>query len=258
MIEITGNDHSRIGSVPYLNALPLTRGLESELRFGTPARLATWLRDNKIDAALVSVVEVLQTGQYDLLDGIALASDGPVLSVLLAHRVPLDRVTVVYLDPASLTSASLVRVLLAERGLHPEMRVLPDYRLTGDLEAVLLIGNRALDFVYGPHTHSVLDLGEAWRELTGLPFVYAGWALRRGIDQCRLSKLLRQGHANGMAELDQIIAEYPRYDAAFRERYLRTCMKFELGDAEKAGLARFGELLVKHGLGPVHQPRFVD
>ncbi|MGC8990869.1 MAG: menaquinone biosynthetic enzyme MqnA/MqnD family protein [Verrucomicrobiia bacterium] len=258
MMEKTGNDHSRIGSVPYLNALPLTRGLESELRFGTPAHLATWLRDNKIDAALVSVVEVLQTGQYDLLDGIALASDGPVWSVLLAHRVPLDKVTVVYLDPASLTSTSLVRVLLAERGLRPEMRVLRDYRLTGDLEAVLLIGNRALDFVYGPHTHSVFDLGEAWQELTGLPFVYAGWALRRGIDQRRLSKLLRQGHANGMAELDRIIAEYPRYDAEFREMYLRTCMRFELGDAEKAGLARFGELLVKHGLGPVHQPRFVD
>lgn len=258
MIQVAANDHSRIGSVPYLNALPLTRGLENQVRLGTPARLAEWLRDNKIDAALVSVVEVLQTGEYDLLDGIALASDGPVLSVLLAHRKPLDQLKAVYLDPASLTSVSLLRVLFAERGLRPEMRVLSDYRLIRDLEAVLLIGNRALDFVYEQHTHSVWDLGEAWRELTGLPFVYAGWALRRGIDRRRLSELLRRGHANGMAELDRIIAEYPRYDAAFRCRYLRTCMKFDLGEAEKAGLARFGELLVKHGLGPVHQLRFVD
>lgn len=244
--------------MPYLNGIPLTRGLEGELRIGTPSKLAIWLREKTVDAALVSVVEVIMTGNYDLLDGIALASDGPVMSVVLAHRTPLDELKVVYLDPASLTSVSLLKVLLAERGIWPETRLLNDYKTVDELDAVLLIGNRALDFVYKPHAHRILDLGEAWHELTGLPFVYAGWAIRRGIDRRELCTRLRNAYAKGMAELDKIIQEYPRYDITFRRRYLRDCMRFELGDPEKAGLVKFAELLVKHGLAPVHPLSFVD
>jgi len=243
--------------VPYLNAAPVTRGLEDEVQLATPARLAELLRRDELDAALVSVTEVLQTGRYDLLDGVALASRGPVRSVLLAHRVPLERLDTVYLDPASLTGANLLHVLLAERGLQPRTRPLTDYAAVHDLEAVLLIGDPALDFALGPHSHAVWDLGQAWWELTGLPFVYAGWALRRSVDQRPLCQRLRQARDRGLAELDQIIAERPEHSESFRRLYLRECMHFSLGPAEKKGLARFGELLEKHGRGPVHVPRYV-
>jgi predicted solute-binding protein len=80
----------RVGSVGYLNAVPLTRGLEDEIIYATPSKLAEMLKRDELDAALVSVVEVLFQDRYDILDGIAIASLGEVKSVLLAHRKPLE------------------------------------------------------------------------------------------------------------------------------------------------------------------------
>src|SRR5882762_9239607 len=117
----------RVGSVDALNTVPLTRGLEDQIIFATPARLAEMLRRDELDAALVSVVEVLLNDRYDVLDGIAIASLGEVKSVLLAHRRPLEEAREIFCDPASLTSIELARVLLAERGLRPEFKPLANY-----------------------------------------------------------------------------------------------------------------------------------
>src|SRR4051812_32983142 len=102
----------RVGSVSYLNAVPLTRGLETEVVFATPARLAELLQKNELDAGLVSITEVLFSERYDVLDGVAVASLGEVKSVFLAHRKPLAEIREVYCDPASLTSVNLLKVLL--------------------------------------------------------------------------------------------------------------------------------------------------
>jgi len=115
----------RVGSVDSLNAVPLTRGLEGEIKYAWPSQLAEMLRRDELDAALVSIVEVLFTDRYDVLDGIAIASLGEVKSVFLAHRGPLEEVREVFCDPASLTSVSLLKVLLAERGLKAEFKPLP-------------------------------------------------------------------------------------------------------------------------------------
>ena len=117
----------RIGSVKYLNAVPLTRGIESEVIFTTPAQLAEMLRADELDAALVSLTEVLLNDRYDILDGIAIASLGEVYSVLLAHRKPIAEATEIFCDPASLTSVNLLKILLAERGLKPEFKPLENY-----------------------------------------------------------------------------------------------------------------------------------
>src|SRR5229473_3314682 len=110
----------RVGSVRYLNAVPLTRGLEEQVSFTVPSQLAQMLRRDELDAGLVSVTEVLFNDRYDVLDGIAIASLGEVKSVLLAHRRPLAHIERVYCDPASLASVELLRVLLAERTLRPQ------------------------------------------------------------------------------------------------------------------------------------------
>src|SRR5438105_14783366 len=117
----------RVGSVRYLNAVPLTRGLEEEITFATPSKLAEMLEKNELDAALVSVTEVVMRDRYDVLDGIAIASLGEVKSVLLAHRKPLEEAKEIFCDTASLTSVQLLRVLLAERGLKPEFKPLVSY-----------------------------------------------------------------------------------------------------------------------------------
>jgi chorismate dehydratase len=253
----------RIGSVGYLNAVPLTRGIEGQVVFTTPARLAEMLRRNELDAALVSLTEVLlnpDTGcrGYDILDGVAIASLGEVYSVFLAHRVPLEKITEVFCDTASLTSVNLLKVLLAERGLKPEFKPLPDYVSASQRDAVLLIGNPAIDFQRAPHEHEIFDLGFAWLELTNLPFVFAVWALRRGIENSELRRELREAKKFGLETLDGIIENRPEYDRDFRKDYLEWNVHFYLGSDEKRAIAKFCELLQKHKLGPVFEPKYVS
>ena len=247
----------RIGSVEYLNAAPLTRGLEDSLLFTTPARLAALLRRDLLDAALVSITEVLLTGRYDILDGVAIAAPGEVYSVFLAHKQPLAAVTEIFCDPASLTSVNLLKVLLAERGLHPRFLPLESYAAATEKDFVLLIGNPAIDFQRAPHDHSIFDLGTAWRELTGLPFVFAVWALRRGVENAALRRELRAAKAAGLAALPEIIRDRPEYDAAFRRIYFERNISFHLGEPERRSVALFCERLEQHGLGPVTPPVFV-
>jgi chorismate dehydratase len=248
----------RVGSVGYLNAVPLTRGIEQQVTFGTPAQLAAMLRADELDAALVSVTEVLFTGRYDVLDGIAVASLGEVKSVLLAHRSPIEEVKEVFCDTASLTSIQLLRVLLAERGLKPEFKPLASYDAANLPDYALLIGDPALDFLRAPHEHETFDLGAAWYELTRLPFVYAVWALRRGADNSNLRRQLREARDFGLDTLDYIISTRTDYDYDFRNDYLSWHIHYHLGADEKRGIARFAELLRKHTGQTVHEPKFVS
>jgi chorismate dehydratase len=247
----------RVGSVKALNAVPLTRGLEEEIVYAQPSQLAEMLRRDELDAALVSVVEPMMHDRYDVLDGIAVASLGEVKSVFLAHRRPLEEVTEVYCDPASLTSVRLMRVLLAERGLRPEVKKLEDYSSAKDKDFVLLIGDEALDFRLAPHEHSIWDLGAAWYEVAKLPFVYAVWALRREIQDPDLRRQLREARDFGLETMDSIIRNREEYDLEFRRDYLGWHIHYHLGADEKRGIEYFLMLLEKHGLGPVQSLRYV-
>lgn len=248
----------RVGSVPYLNAVPLTRGLEDEITFLPPSQLAARLAAGELDAALLSVTEVLLHDRYDILDGIAIASLGEVRSVVLVHRQPLERLKMVHCDPASLTSVLLLKVLLAERGIHPEMHKLESPKAAHLPEAALVIGDAALDLQFAGCPGEIWDLGAAWFELTRLPFVYAVWALRRGVENSRLRRQLREARSFGLDTLDHIIATRSEYTPEFRRDYLGWHIHFHLGTDEKRGLARFIELLRRHTPGPVFEPRFVS
>lgn len=247
----------RVGSVRFLNAVPLTRGVEDEVIFATPAELAVKLERGELDAALVSVTEPLLRGCYDILDGIAIASLGEVKSVFLAHRGPIEEAGEVFLDTASLASVNLLRVLLAERGVQPVFKPLPSYDLAHLPDYTLLIGDPALDYLLGPHAGQVWDLGAAWYDLTSLPFVYAVWALRRGLENSALRRQLREARQFGLDTLDAIVRNRSDYDYEFRKDYLGWHIHYHLGAEEKRGVARFAELLAKHNLGPVFEPAYV-
>ena len=146
---------------------------------------------------------------------------------------------------------------LAERGLRPEFKPLPGYEAASIPDYAMLIGDPALDFLRAPSQHEIWDLGAAWYEITGLPFVYAVWALRRGVENGRLRRLLREAKSFGLDTLDSIISSRSEYDYDFRKDYLGWHIHYHLGTDEKHGLAKFIKLLRKHGLGPVHEPRFV-
>ena len=244
--------------MPYLNAAPLTRDLGGQLRFATPAKLAEMLRRDELDAALVSITEVLLNDRYDILDGIAIASLGEVYSVFLAHKKPLAEMTEVFCDTASLTSVNLLKVLLAEKKLFPNFVPLENYSVAAEQDFVLLIGDRAIEFQRQSHPHQIFDLGTAWLELTNLPFVFAVWALRRGVENTELRFELKAAKNFGLETLDYLIETRPEFDAQFRRDYFEWHIHYHLAADEKRGIAKFCELLRKHNLGPVFEPKFVN
>lgn len=251
----------RVGSVKALNAVPLTRGLEDEIIYDTPAKLAQMLQRDELDAALVSVVEALFHDRYDILDGIAVASLGEVKSVFLAHRKSLVEVSEVYCDPASLTSVTLLKVLLADRGLKPEFKPLENYAAAKEKDFVLLIGDPALDFLFtneAQPSHEIFDLGAAWTELTNLPFVYAVWAMRRGVHTPELRRQLREARDFGLDTLDHIIGNRPEYTVDFRKDYLSWHIHYHLGSDERRGIEQFVAMLRKYNFGPVYPPQFIQ
>ena len=248
----------RVGSVKALNAVPLTRGLENEIIYDVPSKLAGRLQRDELDAALVSIVEALFHDRYDVLDGIAVASLGEVKSVFLAHKRPLEEASEIFCDTASLTSVTLMKVLLAERGLKPEFKPLESYAAAKEKDCVLLIGDPALDFVFTNPDHEIFDLGAAWTELTQLPFVYAVWAMRRGVHTPALRRQLRDARNFGLDTLDHIIQSRSEYTEDFRKDYFTWHIQYHLGTDEKRGIAKFIELLRKHGFGPIYEPRFIS
>lgn len=247
----------RVGSVPHLNAVPLTRGIEDQVVFLPPSQLAVKLRAGELDAALLSVTEALFSDTYDVLDGIGISSLGEVKSVFLAHRQPIEQIREIYCDTASLASFNLLKVLLAEKGVFPVFKPLPSYADARCVDNVFLIGDHALEFLLGAHEHEIWDLGAGWFELTGLPFVYAVWTLRRGGDLAGLRRILRNARNFGLETLDSIISSRSEFTYELRKDYLGWHIHFHVGSDERRGLSKFVELLRKHGMDPVYEPRFV-
>ena len=179
----------RVGAVNYLNSKPLICDLESlapgaDLVLDVPSRLADLLAEGRLDVALIPAIEYFRAGGYTLVPDIAIASDGPVLSVTLFSKVPWADVRRVALDAGSRTSAALTQILLRRRyGVRPEVVPLPLDRAAeeADADAVLLIGDRAMHACL-PGFRYAFDLGQEWRDWTGLPFVFAFWAVREGVD----------------------------------------------------------------------------
>jgi chorismate dehydratase len=250
----------RIGAVNYLNTKPLIHDLErlapgAELVLDLPSRLADLLEQGHLDVALIPVIEYFRHGGYSVVPNIAIASHGPVLSVTLFSRVPWAAVRRVALDEGSRTSAALTQVLLRHRhGVRPEVVPLPLDRDAedADADAVLLIGDRAMRACLPGFAHAY-DLGQEWHDWTGLPFVYAVWAVRPGVDLGPVADALHEAKRRGLADVGRIAhreAPHLGLDAGFCRRYLQTIIRFDLGPRELEGLQKYYSLACQLGLAP--------
>jgi chorismate dehydratase len=248
----------RIGAVNYLNTKPLIYELESlaegaELILDYPSRLADDLQSGRLDVALIPIIEYFRGGDYTLVPDIAIASDGPVLSVTLFSRVPWMEIRRVALDQGSRTSAALTQVLLRKRyGVHPEVCPLPLEQAAedADADAVLLIGDRAMRACL-PGFRYAFDLGQEWHDWTGLPFVYAAWAVRPRVDLGPVAEALVRAKERGCANIGPVAArEAPQLglDAGFCRRYLANIIHFDLGPRALAGLHHYYMLASELGL----------
>ncbi len=250
----------RIGAVNYLNTKPLICDLEllapeAELVLDVPSRLADDLRAGRLDVALIPVIEYFRGGSYTIVPDVSIASRGPVLSVTLFSRVPWTGIRRVALDEGSRTSAALAQILLRKRyGVRPEVIPLPLDRTAEemDADAVLLIGDRAMRACLPGFAHA-FDLGQEWHDWTGLPFVYAVWAVRAGVDLGPVRAAFAEARRRGGARVGSIaFREAPLLglDAGFCRRYLANIIHFDLGPREQAGLHHYYMLACELGLAP--------
>ncbi len=248
----------RIGAVNYLNTKPLICDLEAlapgtELSLDVPSALADQLGDGRLDVALIPVIEYFRAGTYSIVPNISIASRGPVLSVTLFSRLPWGQIRRVALDEGSRTSAALTQVLLRTRyGVRPELVPLPMSAQAEDVDAdaVLLIGDRAMRACL-PGFQYAFDLGQEWHDWTGLPFVYAVWAVREGADLGTVAGALAAAKRHGLERIGPIAHhEAPRLglDAGFCRRYLQSIIQFDLGPREQAGLQQYYKLACDLGL----------
>ena len=196
------------------------------------------LLKDEIDMGLVPVAVIPQLREYHINGDYCIGSDGPVASVCLFSEVPLEEVSTVLLDYQSRTSVQLARVLLKEYWkINPLLLDAgPDFReqIRGTTAGVV-IGDRALlqrrisPFVY--------DLGEGWKNLTGLPFVYAAWISNKALAPAFIENF-NAAMSIGLDRIDEVVNENPYAVFDLREYFTRH-LDYRLDDEKRRGLDRF-------------------
>jgi chorismate dehydratase len=250
----------RLGAVSYLNTKPLVHGLEQRTdlfttRYDVPAQCAALLHEGRIDLGLIPAIEYLR-GDYRIVPGVAIGSNGPVASVAIFSRVPVDRIETLAIDISSRTSVALTRILCAQHwAISPKLTPAePDLRaMLARADAALIIGDPALHIDATALGLLKIDLGAEWTALTGLPFVYAMWSGRE--DACAAEHVaeLNAARDRGVSDVSGIARAYADGDGTRESRatrYLSDNLKYGLGEAEIAGLRRFHDLAAKQGLVP--------
>jgi len=241
----------KIAAVSFLNARPITYGLEQglgddrfELSFELPSRCAELLERGEVDLGLIpSASYAAAAGEMRIVPGIAIAGFGPVRTVLLVGEVPWSEMKAIALDGASRSSAMLLRLLCKERGLTPRFREVPHDEVldaASGTTGALVIGDAG--FAAAGRFPHIVDLGAAWRDVTGLPFVYAVLAGRPGAVGPDDIAVLQQSLAQGLASRATIARAWSEAhggDPADYERYLARDIRYTLGAEELSGLSAF-------------------
>ncbi|NJC68687.1 menaquinone biosynthesis protein [Planosporangium thailandense] len=281
---VTVDQRPRVGHIQFLNCLPLYWGLmrsgallDVDLHKDTPDRLNSALVAGDLDIGPISLVEYLRNAdQLLLLPDLAVGSDGPVLSVNLVSTLPLEELDGrrVALGSTSRTGVMLARLLLAGRyGANPEyFRCPPDLTaMLLEADAAVLIGDVALRALYEAPTRglTVTDLGQAWRDWTGLPMVFAVWAARRDYAQANPGRVkdvheaFLRSRDLSLRELDEVAtaaARWEPFDAATLAEYFRA-LDFSLGARQVEGVREFARRAAALGEVPelpADGPRFFE
>ena len=242
----------RIGAVSYLNTKPLLYGLQHEvivkqieIILDYPARIAAMLEEGRIDVGLVPVAIIPSLKDPHIISDYCIGCDGPVSSVAIFSEMPLEQVSEILLDYQSRTSVMLSRILMHYYWkLNPIFRDArgEDYRkdIRADV-AGLVIGDRALEqkkispFIY--------DLGQAWKDFTGLPFVFAAWVSNKKLDEDFIAQF-NHANASGIASIGKVISMEKEPPTDLAEYYSRN-ISYSLNAEKRKGLELFLSLMQK-------------
>lgn len=255
----------RLGVVRFLNTLPLIDGLEKltdlELVPDVPARLIDLLISGKVDAALCSIIDYARSPEpLVVLPSGVLGSDGSTMTVRLFSQVPIDRIEQVHCDTDSHTSVILLRVLLHEHfQIKPELISFDAsaHHANGRKdstwpEAMLVIGDKVVTeptpAIRYPYQ---LDLGQQWKDHTGLPFVFAAWLAKATTDAGTLCAILDRQRRYNRHTIDKTIASRAvalGWPVDLARLYVNEMLRYEWTDAMKQSVARFFDSAHQMGL----------
>jgi len=257
----------RVGIVNFLNSKPLAwgflKGHHADLfapSYHPPALVARLLAQGNLDIGLIPSIEVQRIPNLRVLPDMCVAAHHEVRSVLMVSRVPVPEVRRVALDTNSRTSATLIRILLRERwGLTPEyVHERPDpERMLAEADAALIIGDPALRV--DRERYLITDLAAEWKELTGLPFVFAVWAVRPEVEIPDLPFYFKSSLRYGLSSLDTLVREAAAemgLDSSEVRSYLTENLSFFLRDEEIKGLEEFYRRAYQHGM--ILEPRPIE
>lgn len=262
----------RLGAVSYLNTLPLVEGLgklsDVALTLTAPARLIDLLMEGAIDAGLISLIDAQRAAAPLALIPVGMiASDGPTMTVRLFSARPIEQIRRVGVDADSHTSVALLRLILSRAfGVRPSIMELDieshfsrsgaDESKQDEFDAVLIIGDKVVTSVLTaeryPHQ---IDLGEQWKALTGLPFVYAMWMCRADQAQepwvATVGAVIDRQRRHNATRLDWIVGARAGLRGWKRERaraYLGSSLQYEVTDRHREAVEKFFELCAQDGL----------
>jgi len=259
----------RLGKIGYLNVLPIYHPLENglvdgdfDIISGPPSALNKLMDAGELDISAASSIEYARHPEkYYLVPDIAIGSRGPVQSVLLLCRCPKEELSgkTILVSSQTHTSAALLQVLLNEWGLDVNF-------VTGDAsacledgqcpEGILAIGDEALNLRYHEDYPYRVDLGEAWLELTGLPFIFGVWIVQRSSlntmngnirEACDTLIKARQWGTDNMTSMCCLAADSSSLNRTEMCSYFDGLV-YEFGEKEKEGLQLFYSHLQKNGI----------
>ncbi len=247
----------RLGVVSYLNSRPLIEGLESapdvRILYDVPARLPGLLASGEVDVALVPVIDLAQRGEaWKIVSDACIGCDGETLTVRVFSRVLPERIERLHVDGHSHTSVALAR-LIWRQAYGRELVVQPyDGAASSQCQAVLLIGDKVVQHRLIDFNHDI-DLGGAWKTLTGLPFVFAVWAAPRDLPSDDLAVRLSAARDAGVRRARVIAADLAPglgWPVELAQRYLSVRLKFTLTQRQRAGMSRFIDMARQAGILP--------
>jgi len=238
----------RLTAVNYLNTKPFLYGIfqsdldkEVDISKDIPSVCAQKLANNEVDIALMPVGALRDLSKHYIVSDFCIGCDGPVQTVCLYSNIPIWEVKTIYLDTHSRTSAALTKILVKELWNNLDVIYRPvqqaDDIILEENAAVLAIGDKtiSMDKQYR-HTY---DLGEAWKEHTGLPFIFAAWVSTKKLDPSFVKKF-NEALALGLSLIDELIFILPESENSFDlKTYFNNYISYDLNEQKKESLRLF-------------------
>jgi len=231
----------KISAVSYANTYPFLYGIEELLNSDTytlsldvPSECARKLQHNEVDLGLIPVAMIPAIDNAEIISDYCIGADGPVKTVLLMSKTPLEKIKTVYLDTDSRSSAQLLKILAREHWKTNWIyKELPDgFAANNEIESILLIGDKTQKPL--PYTY-IYDLAEVWKEFTGKPFVFAAWVANKKLDPTFVNKF-NEAINYGLNNIDNSIIKYNHSHDYDLGEYLNKYISYKFTEEKKIAL----------------------